>query len=55
MKSLLFLHGIHASHGHRGDCYDNTVMESFFSTLKSELVNGETFETESEARRQICE
>jgi len=30
-------HGIAASHGSTGDCYDNTRMESFWATLKREL------------------
>jgi transposase InsO family protein len=53
MELLLSRHGIHLSLGHRGDCYDNAAMESFFSTLKSELVNRVEFETEPEARRRI--
>lgn len=53
MELLLERHGIRLSLGRRGDCYDNAVMESFFSTLKSELVNREEFETEQEARRRI--
>jgi len=55
MKRLLIWRGIQPSQGRRGDCYDNAVMDSFFSTLKSELVNRETFETEAEARRRIYE
>lgn len=38
----------------KGDCYDNALMESFFSTLKSECVTG-VFDTRSEARRHIFE
>lgn len=53
MELLLLRHGIHLSLGRRGDCYDNAAMESFFSTLKSELVNRIEFETEMEARRRI--
>ncbi len=53
MELLLLGHGIHLSLGRRGDCYDNAAMESFFSTLKSELVNRIEFETEMEARRRI--
>jgi len=30
-------HGIAASHGSTGDCYDNARMESFWATLKREL------------------
>lgn len=53
MKRLLSRGGIRLSLGGRGDCYDNAAMESFFSTLKSELVNREKFRTEEEARRRI--
>jgi len=53
MKRLLTRAGIRLSLGSRGDCYDNAAMESFFSTLKSELVNREKFQTEEEARRKI--
>lgn len=53
MELLLIRHGIRLSLGRRGDCYDNAAMESFFSTLKSELVNRMEFETELEARRLI--
>jgi putative transposase len=53
MKRLLSRAGIRLSLGGRGDCFDNAVMESFFSTLKSELVNRERFQTEEEARRKI--
>ncbi len=53
MELLLMRHGLRLSLGRRGDCYDNAAAESFFSTLKSELVNREEFETELEARRLI--
>jgi len=55
MRRLLARHGIQLSLGRRGDCYDNAVMESFFSTLKSELVNRTKFKTEQEAQRRIYE
>ena len=53
MSHLLAQHGIRLSLGSRGDCYDNAAMESFFSTLKSELVHRERFRTEDEARGKI--
>jgi putative transposase len=37
----------------KGDCYDNAVAESFFSTLKNELVVGRIFKSRDEARREI--
>jgi putative transposase len=55
MKKLLARHGIRLSLGRRADCYDNAAMESFFSTLKSELVNRAKFKTEEEAQGRIYE
>jgi transposase InsO family protein len=34
--------------GSRGDCYDNAVAESFFATLKKELVNRYSWPTRRE-------
>ena len=39
----------------KGDCWDNAPMESFFATLKTELVNRERFKTREEARTKIFE
>jgi len=36
-QRVLAAHGIVASMSRRGDCWDNAVVESFFSTLKQEL------------------
>jgi transposase InsO family protein len=38
-QAILDAHGITCSMSRRGNCYDNAVMESFFSTLKSELAD----------------
>ena len=38
-QTILEAHGITCSMSRRGDCYDNAVMESFFSTVKSELTD----------------
>ena len=35
----------------RGNCYDNSVMEAFFSTVKSEV--GERFDSNGEAKMQL--
>jgi Integrase core domain len=35
------------------DCYDNAPMESFFHTLKTELVHHQHYATREEARRDI--
>ncbi len=50
-QAILDARGITCSMSRRGDCYDNAVMESFFSTVKSEL--GEHFESCGEAKRQL--
>ncbi|MCT7496364.1 IS3 family transposase [Aliarcobacter cryaerophilus] len=39
----------------RGNCYDNAVAESFFKTLKKELVRKTIFHTRVEARDKIFE
>lgn len=50
-QKILTAHGITCSMSRRGDCYDNAVMESFFSTLKSEL--GERFESCGTAKMEL--
>ncbi len=53
IQQLLSLWGIHPSQGRRGDCYDNAMAESFFSTFKSELIYLERFTTKAEAQLKI--
>jgi transposase InsO family protein len=50
-QRILAARGIICSMSRRGNCYDNAVMEAFFSTLKSEL--GERFESHSDAKMQL--
>ena len=52
---LLQSHGMQQSMSGRGDCWDNAVMESFWSTLKTELVNHEAYATHDQARASIFE
>lgn len=54
-QRLLQLNGMELSMSGKGDCWDNAVMESFWSTLKNELVNHERYKTREEARRSIFE
>ncbi len=49
----LAAHGMVASMSRKGDCYDNAVAESFFSTLEFELVMRHDWHTKAEARRAI--
>ena len=39
----------------KGDCWDNAAMESFWATLKTELVNHEHYATHEQARASIFE
>ena len=39
----------------KGDCFDNAVAESFFGTLKNELVHHEDYRSRAEARQSIFE
>jgi len=47
--------GIAQSMGSRGDCYDNAVAESFFATLKKELIHGRTWPSKAELRTEVFE
>jgi transposase InsO family protein len=52
-KQLLKNFGIIQSMSGKGNCYDNAVSESFFHTLKTELIHHTTFETKAQARMAI--
>jgi transposase InsO family protein len=52
-QALITAHGISASMSRNGNCYDNAPMESFFSTLKQELVQHRRYQTRAEARLDI--
>jgi len=47
--------GIACSMSRKGNCWDNAPMESFFSTLKTELISRRTFATRNEAKSAIFE
>src|SRR5919202_109330 len=46
-------HGIVCSMSREGDCWDNAPMESFYATLKGELVEQRDYLTHAEARADI--
>jgi putative transposase len=48
-------HAIVCSMSRKGNCWDNAPMESFFHTLKTELVHHRDYQTRDEARRDIFE
>jgi putative transposase len=52
---LLARHGITCSMSRRADCWDNAPMESFFASLKKELIHDADFATRAEARAAIFE
>ena len=54
-QHLLAERGIEVSMSGRGDCYDNAMMESFWATLKSELVHQRRYTTHEQARQSIFE
>lgn len=54
-QRLLAKHGIACSMSRRADCWDNAPMESFFASLKKELVHGADFATRAQARAETVE
>jgi putative transposase len=54
-QRLVSQFGMKASMSRRGNCYDNAPMESFWGTLKNELVHHRRYETRAEAIREISE
>jgi transposase InsO family protein len=52
-RAALERHGLMASMSRKGDCWDNAVAESFFATLKAELVEHERYPTHEVATRSI--
>jgi len=54
-REILQEHGIIQSMSRKGNCWDNSVAESFFHTLKTELTHHFTFETREEAKQAIFE
>ena len=54
-RDLLEQNGIIQSMSRKGNCWDNAVAESFFHTLKTELVYHEIYETKAQANQAIFE
>ncbi len=54
-QSELSRRGLQVSMSRRGDCYDNAVVESFFSSLKAELEGYDRFETRQQAQIELFE
>ncbi len=54
-QKLLKANGIVCSMSRKGNCYDNAVQESFYHSLKTELVFHEHYRTRDQARASIFE
>lgn len=54
-RALLASHGVLASMSRTGDCWDNAVVESFFATLKTELLDTREYATHEQARLVIAD
>jgi len=54
-KDLLQKHGIIQSMSRKGNCWDNAVAESFFKSLKNELIYQKYFYTKKQAKQEIFE
>ncbi|MGH8324795.1 MAG: IS3 family transposase, partial [Steroidobacteraceae bacterium] len=54
-RHVLKANGIVCSMSRKGDCWDNAVAESFFGSLKAELVDEADFASRSEARAALFE
>ena len=52
-RGLLAQHGIQVSMSRAGDCYDNAAVESFFGTLKQELVHEASWHDLAETRSAL--
>lgn len=54
-KEILKRNGILQSMSRKGNCYDNACAESFFSTLKTELIQGKRYKTREEAKLDVTD
>jgi transposase InsO family protein len=54
-RRRLWRYGVKQSMSRRANCWDNAVAESFFATLKKELVRNHAFATREQARAEVFE
>jgi len=54
-QRLLRQHNVTCSMSRKANCWDNAPVESFFATLKKELVHQQRYRTRSEARNSLFE
>jgi transposase InsO family protein len=53
--SLASGHGVTLSHGRTGQCWDNALAESFFASIKGELLDQQPWPTKTGARRAVVD
>lgn len=54
-QDVLAKHGFVCSMSRKGNCWDNAVVESFFSSLDIECENGDMFSSRAAARREVTD
>ncbi len=54
-RQMLQLHGIKISMSRRGNCWDNAIAESFFATLKKELIYRKSWVTKQQLSSEVDE
>jgi len=54
-REVLALHGLQPSMSRKGNCHDNAVAESFFSTVKNETTHHSVYDTRQDAKAAIGE
>ena len=54
-RKIIDQYGVIASMSRKGNCYDNAPMESFWGTLKQELIHHRRYRTRHEAIEEITE
>jgi len=52
-QQALWKYGMRSSMSRKGDCWDNAVAESFFSTIKTELIYHNQYQNREQAKRDI--
>ena len=53
-QAVLRKHGLLISMSGKGNCYDNAVVETFFKTIKSELIWPVSWQTRSQAENAVA-
>jgi len=54
-RQLLDVHGITGSMSRKGNCWDNSVVESFFGSLKQERFHWGNYQTRFEAQQDVLQ